>query len=87
MIAFIRDDTSAVMNVLIVYGTVEGQTRKIAEWTATSIRDREHYVDLRDSAEPMSDLELGLFHSSPHRFISSTIKRPLRTSPSRITNC
>ena len=51
------------MNVMIVYGTTEGQTRKIAEWTATYIRDREHHVDLRDSAEPMPNLELGLFHA------------------------
>jgi len=52
-----------VMKILIVYGTSEGQTRKIAEWTATYIRDREHHVDLRDSAAPMSDLELELFHA------------------------
>jgi menaquinone-dependent protoporphyrinogen oxidase len=51
------------MNVLIVYGTTEGQTRKIAKWTATYIRDREHHVELRDSAAPMSDLDLGLFHA------------------------
>ncbi len=51
------------MDVLIIYGTTEGQTRKIAEWTATYIRDREHHVELRDSAAPMSDLDLGLFHA------------------------
>jgi menaquinone-dependent protoporphyrinogen oxidase len=51
------------MDVLIVYGTTEGQTRKIAEWTATHIRERNHRVDLRDSAGPMSDLDLGIFHA------------------------
>ena len=38
------------MDVLIVYGTNEGQTRKIADWAATYIREREHYIELRDSA-------------------------------------
>ena len=38
------------MNVLIVYGTTEGQTRKIAEWTATHVRERGHQVELHDSA-------------------------------------
>ncbi len=50
------------MNILVIYGTTEGQTRKIAEWTATYIRDREDHVDLRDSAAPMS-LDLELFHA------------------------
>jgi menaquinone-dependent protoporphyrinogen oxidase len=63
VIASIRDDASDVMDVLIVYGTTEGQTRKIAEWLTTYIRDREHRVDLRDSAAPMSDLDLQLFHA------------------------
>jgi menaquinone-dependent protoporphyrinogen oxidase len=61
--AYIRDDASDVMDVLIVYGTTEGQARKIAEWTATYVRDREHHVELRDSAAPMSDLDLELFHA------------------------
>ena len=46
------------MNVLIVYGTTEGQTRKIAEWTATHIRERGHEAEQRDSAALESDLEL-----------------------------
>ena len=49
------------MNVLIVYGTTEGQTRKIAEWTATHIRERGHQVELQDSAALTSDLKLGAF--------------------------
>ncbi len=51
------------MDVLIVYATTEGQTRKIAEWTATHIRERNHHVELRDSAALMSDLNLGIFHA------------------------
>ena len=47
------------MNILIVYGTTEGQTRKIAAWTATHIRERGHQVELRDSAALVSDLKLG----------------------------
>ncbi|MGB2933313.1 MAG: flavodoxin domain-containing protein [Methyloceanibacter sp.] len=50
------------MNVLIVYGTTEGQTRKIAEWTATHVHERGHQVELRDSAAPF-DLDLETFHA------------------------
>ena len=46
------------MNVLIVYATTEGQTRKIAEWTATRIRERGHQAKLLDSAALESDLDL-----------------------------
>jgi menaquinone-dependent protoporphyrinogen oxidase len=46
------------LDVLIVYGTTEGQTRKIAEWTATHIRGRGHQAELYDSAAPVSDLDL-----------------------------
>jgi menaquinone-dependent protoporphyrinogen oxidase len=46
------------MNVLIVYGTTEGQTRKIAEWTAKRIRERGHHVKLLDSAALEADLDL-----------------------------
>jgi menaquinone-dependent protoporphyrinogen oxidase len=52
-----------VVNILIVYGTTEGQTRKIAEWTAAHIRERGHQVELRDSAAFGSDLDLGIFHA------------------------
>jgi len=51
------------MNVLIIYGTTEGQTRKIAAWTATHIRERGHQVELLDSAALASDLKLGAFHA------------------------
>jgi menaquinone-dependent protoporphyrinogen oxidase len=46
------------LNVLIVYGTTEGQTQKIAEWTATRIRERGHQAELLDSAALESDLDL-----------------------------
>jgi len=47
-----------ILNVLIIYGTTEGQTRKIAEWTTTHIRGRGHQAKLYDSAAPVSDLHL-----------------------------
>lgn len=46
------------MNVLTIYGTTEGQTRKIAEWTANHISERGHQAELYDSAAPTSDLDL-----------------------------
>ena len=47
------------LNVLVVYGTTEGQTRKIAERTVAHIRECGHQAVLRDSAElaSVSDLE------------------------------
>ena len=51
------------MNVLIIYGTTEGQTRKIAEWTATHLRERGHQVELRDSAGLASGSDLETFHA------------------------
>jgi len=49
------------MKVLIVYGTTEGQTRKIAEWTATHVREFGHEVEVRDSASLASDSDLPTF--------------------------
>jgi menaquinone-dependent protoporphyrinogen oxidase len=49
------------LNVLIVYGTTEGQTRKIAEWTAKRIRERGHQAKLLDSASLESDLDLDTY--------------------------
>lgn len=51
------------MNVLIVYGTTEGQTRKIAEWAAANARDRGHQVELYDSAALAFDSNLEAFHA------------------------
>lgn len=51
------------MTILIVYGTTEGQTRKIAEWTAKHARARGHQVELHDSAALASTLDLKAFHA------------------------
>ena len=50
-----------VLNVLIVYGTTEGQTRKIAELTANRIRERGHQAKLLDSTALESDLNLDTY--------------------------
>jgi menaquinone-dependent protoporphyrinogen oxidase len=49
------------LNVLIVYGTTEGQTRKIAEWSANRVRERGYGAELRDSAAMASGLALECF--------------------------
>lgn len=49
------------MKILIVYGTTEGQTRKIAEWTANRVRQQGHEVELKDSAALVSDMDLRAF--------------------------
>ena len=51
------------LNVLVVYGTTEGQTRKIAERTATQIRECGHEAVLRDSAALASDSDFETFHA------------------------
>jgi menaquinone-dependent protoporphyrinogen oxidase len=51
------------MDVLIVYGTTEGQTRKIAERSAMCIREHGHGVELYDSASPATNLDVGTFHA------------------------
>jgi menaquinone-dependent protoporphyrinogen oxidase len=51
------------LNVLIIYGTTEGHTRKIAEWTATHIRECGHKVELRDSAMFASDSDFATSHA------------------------
>ena len=50
-----------VLNLLIVYGTTEGQTRKIAELTANRIRERGHQAKLLDSTALESDLNLATY--------------------------
>ncbi len=50
------------MNVLIVYGTTEGQTRKIAEHAGKHIRSRGHVVELYDSAS-LAPLDIDGFHA------------------------
>jgi menaquinone-dependent protoporphyrinogen oxidase len=52
------------VNVLIAYGTTEGQTRKIAEWAAKYVHDRGHAVELYDSADDLeSHLDLNAFQA------------------------
>lgn len=47
------------MNILIVYGTTEGQTRKIAEFVSDRIRTHGHKVTLVDATDRlMDDLKL-----------------------------
>lgn len=51
------------MNILILYGTTEGQTQKIAEWATKHVGGRGHHVELRDSASLASDSGLVTFHA------------------------
>jgi menaquinone-dependent protoporphyrinogen oxidase len=51
------------LNVLIVYGTTEGQTRKIAEWIKTHVRKHGHQVELRNSAAFASNSDFETFHA------------------------
>ena len=51
------------MNVLIAYGTTEGQTRKIAERAAKYVRDRGHAVELYDSSDPEFHIDLDTFQA------------------------
>jgi menaquinone-dependent protoporphyrinogen oxidase len=51
------------VNVLIVYGTTEGQTRKIAEWAAKHIRDHGHVVTLYDTADAGPHLDINAFEA------------------------
>lgn len=46
------------MNILVVYGTTEGQTRKISEWVGTRIQKAGHAVALRDSTTLSADFDV-----------------------------
>ena len=48
-----------MMKILIVYGTTEGQTRKIADFVAEHMRDRGETVTLVDSTDVPKGLEAG----------------------------
>lgn len=52
-----------VVNVLIVYGTTEGQTRKIAEQVAKEVAARGHAVELHDAGEPDASVDLDAFEA------------------------
>lgn len=45
------------MNILLVYGTTEGQTRKIADFVAAQLRERHHQVIAVDAAALPADLD------------------------------
>lgn len=51
------------LNVLVVYGTTEGQTRKIAERTIARLSERGHQAVLRDSVALASNSDLERFHA------------------------
>ena len=51
------------MRLLIVYGTTEGQTRKIAKRVAADVSDRGHSVDLHDAGEPNARMDLNAFQA------------------------
>ncbi len=79
------------MNVLIVYGMTDGQTRKVAEWTARHVRTLGHEVELRDSASLGSIADLVTFdafiiaasvHQKRHQDTVITHHELLNTRPS-----
>jgi menaquinone-dependent protoporphyrinogen oxidase len=49
------------MRVLIIFGTTDGQTRKIAERAAARIRDLGHEAQLYDSSDLFDRLQIGAF--------------------------
>lgn len=49
------------MNVLIIYGTTEGQTRKIAGFMADRVRERGNDVTLIDSTDLPKRFDIGSF--------------------------
>lgn len=51
------------VNVLIAYGTTEGQTRKICEQAAARLRNCGHAVELDDSADPTFHGRLDAFEA------------------------
>lgn len=52
------------MKLLIVYGTTEGQTRKIAAFMADRLQSQEHSVTLADAADLPDDLVVESFEGA-----------------------
>jgi menaquinone-dependent protoporphyrinogen IX oxidase len=50
-------------NVLVLYATHDGQTRKIAKRIANVLRVRRHVVELLDAARAPRDLDLSRFQA------------------------
>src|SRR5215470_19285501 len=57
------EEEPSMANVLVVYATHDGQTRKIAERAATVLRTRRHVVELLDAAFAPEDLDLSRFQA------------------------
>jgi menaquinone-dependent protoporphyrinogen oxidase len=51
------------MRVLIVYGTTEGQTCKIAEQIAARARELGQEAQIRDNSAPLDDLQIDAFEA------------------------
>lgn len=51
------------MRILIVYGTTEGQTRKIAQYCRDHLAKSVHQTQLLNSTQRMSDVEIAEFDS------------------------
>jgi len=49
------------MRFLLVYGTTEGQTRKIAAFCETRLTEAGYAVDMRDSSRRMPDLDIASY--------------------------
>ena len=49
------------MRFLLIYGTTEGQTRKIAEFCSNRLTEAGHYAELWDSRRRMVDLDISTF--------------------------
>ena len=68
------------MRILLVYGTTEGQTRKIAEFCSARLAEAGHDVEMKDSRRRMADLDMSSFdgsgQSSRGLSIRSSIRKP-----------
>jgi len=51
------------MKVLVVYGTTEGQTRKIAQWIAKRITANGHESQSHDATALLRDLDVAAFNA------------------------
>ena len=52
-----------VMRFLLVYGTTEGQTRKVSKFCETRLTAAGHEVDMRSSNQQMPDLDIGAYNA------------------------
>ena len=68
------------MKFLIVYGTTEGQTRKISERIVEDIRERRHHAELHNSTSLPASLDISAYDAiiiaasvHQHRYQSSLV--------------